>query len=93
MKQALNRIMFSLAAVMFLGFAMPASADTSIGVVNLQKIMRDSKAATAVRSQLQAKQKAFQADLDAKEKDLYAQEQPSPRKSRPRPTRPPSRRK
>ncbi len=53
----------------------PALADTSIGVVNVQKIMRDSKAAQSVRAQLQAKQKAFQADLDAREKQLYSEDQ------------------
>jgi outer membrane protein len=55
--------------------ASPALADTATGVVNIGKIMQASKAATSVRSQLQAKQKAFQADLDAKEKALYAEDQ------------------
>ncbi len=55
--------------------ATPAFAETVIGVVNVAKIMKDSKAATSVRSQLQAKQKSFQADLDAKEKALYAEDQ------------------
>lgn len=52
-----------------------ALAETSIGVVNVAKIMRDSKAATSVRDQLKSKQKSFQADLDAKEKALYAEDQ------------------
>jgi Skp family chaperone for outer membrane proteins len=56
-------------------FATPALAETSTGVVNVAKIMHDSKAATSVRNQLQAKQKSFQADLDAKEKALLAEDQ------------------
>ncbi len=55
--------------------ATPALAETVVGVVNVAKIMKDSKAATSVRSQLQAKQKSFQADLDAKEKALFAEDQ------------------
>jgi outer membrane protein len=55
--------------------ATPALAETSVAVVNVAKIMRDSKAATSVRSQLQAKQKAFQTELDAKEKALLAEDQ------------------
>lgn len=55
--------------------AAPALAETSLGVVNVAKIMNDSKAATSVRSQLQAKQKSFQTELDAKEKELLAEDQ------------------
>lgn len=52
-----------------------ANADTAVAVVNIPKIMHDSKAATSLRSQLQAKQKSFQNDLDAKEKALLAEDQ------------------
>ena len=55
--------------------ASPAFAETSIGVVNIAKIMKESKAASSVRGQLQAKQKAFQGELDAKEKALQAEDQ------------------
>ena len=55
--------------------ASPALAQVAVGVVNVQKIMKDSKAANDVRNQLQAKQKAFQADLDSKEKALHAEDQ------------------
>lgn len=53
----------------------PALADSNLGVVNVAKIMQDSKAATSVRSQLQAKQKSFQTELDSTEKDLLAEDQ------------------
>lgn len=74
MKTLLSRL-FVVAFVLTFAAVAPASAETSIGVVNTAKIMRDSKAAQSVRSQLQNKQKAFQAELDAKEKQLLAEDQ------------------
>lgn len=65
--------LIALASVAFI--AAPAFADSSIGVVNVAKIMQTSKAATSVRSQLQTKQKSFQGELDAKEKALLAEDQ------------------
>lgn len=53
----------------------PAMAETNLGVVNIGKIMQESKAAVSVRSQIQAKQKSFQSDLDSKEKELVAENQ------------------
>lgn len=55
--------------------ASPAFAETTVGVVNIQKIMRDSKAANSVRAQLKEKQKSFQTELDTKEKALMAEDQ------------------
>jgi outer membrane protein len=66
-------IVFALSSLALL--ATPAFAETNVGVVNVAKIMQTSKAATSVRSQLQAKQKAFQGELDAKEKALLAEDQ------------------
>lgn len=74
MKTLLSRL-FVVAFVLTFATVAPASAETSIGVVNTAKIMRDSKAAQSVRAQLQTKQKAFQAELDAKEKQLLAEDQ------------------
>jgi outer membrane protein len=54
--------------------ATPAFAE-SIGVVNVGKIIKESKAATSVRSQMQAKNKAFQGEVEAKEKALLAEDQ------------------
>jgi hypothetical protein len=56
MKTNLTRIV--LVTAMLSLVAVPALANTAMGVVNVQKIMRDSKAAQSVRAQLQAKQKA-----------------------------------
>jgi outer membrane protein len=56
-------------------FGSPALADGTTGIVNVTRIMHDSKAATSVRNQLQAKQKDFQAQLDAHEKSLLAEDQ------------------
>lgn len=66
---------FFLALATLLAISSPALADTTVGVVNIQKIMRDSKAANSVRNQLKEKQKSFQADLDTKEKSLLAEDQ------------------
>lgn len=74
MKTLLSRILVLTFVVTFAAIT-PASAETTIGIVDTAKIMRDSKAAQSVRSQLQAKQKSFQAELDAKEKSLLAEDQ------------------
>ena len=74
MKKLLTRAVLSLAAITMIAGVTPAFAET-IGVVNVQKIMKDSKAAQSVRTQLQAKQKSFQAELEAKEKALLAEDQ------------------
>lgn len=70
----MKKLVLSAIALVALAAA-PAMAETAIGVVNVAKIMQDSKAATSVRSQLQTKQKSFQAELDAKEKELLAEDQ------------------
>lgn len=67
--------LFLIALASFTLATSPAFAETTTGMVNVAKIMHDSKAASSVRSQLQAKQKAFQAELDAKEKQLLAEDQ------------------
>lgn len=68
MKTLITRLLMTFIAVAALAHS--ASAETMIGVVDTQKIMRDSKAAQSVRTQMQQKQKAFQNELDAKEKQL-----------------------
>lgn len=73
MKTSLRTLL--AASAITLALSAPAFADTLIGVVNVQKIMQNSKAANDVRSQLQAKQKSFQGELDAKEKSLLAEDQ------------------
>lgn len=75
MKPVVTRLFLTALLAAFVANASPALAETTVAVVNTQKIMRDSKAAQSVRSQLQAKQKTFQADLDAKEKQLMAEDQ------------------
>lgn len=73
----MKKLLVSALALVSLAAA-PALAQTAtpaIGVVNVAKIMQESKAATSVRSQLQSKQKSFQGELDSKEKELLAQDQ------------------
>lgn len=52
----------------------PAMA-AEYGVINVQRILQESKAAQSANTQLQAKQKAFQADFDAKQKQLVTEDQ------------------
>lgn len=73
MNRFFQRLLIGL--LMAAGISGTAMADSSIGVVNTQKIMRESKAAQSVRAQLQSKQKAFQAELDAREKQLVSEDQ------------------
>lgn len=75
MKQLFSRLVFISLAIALLGVTSPALAETNLGIVNIQKIMKDSKAAQSIRTQLQAKQKSFQSELEAKEKALYAEDQ------------------
>jgi len=67
----LSLVALTLATV----FALPAQAETTIGVVNTQKLLAESSAAKSIRDQLQNKQKGFQAELDAKEKALMKEDQ------------------
>jgi Skp family chaperone for outer membrane proteins len=55
----------------------PASliASTRTAVVNIQMIMRDATAAKSVRDQLEAKQKAYQAEIAKKEEALQKEDQ------------------
>lgn len=70
-----------LIAVAFLSLSLAvfgapnAHAETKIAVVNIQKIMRESKAAEAVRQQLKSKQQSFQSELDKKEDALQKEDQ------------------
>lgn len=52
----------------------PAMA-ADYGVINIQRLMQDAKAAKSVRTQLQAKQKSFQTELDSKQKQLVSEDQ------------------
>jgi len=70
----MKKLLLALIASLCLTAA-PALADTTLAVVNIAKIMHESKAATSVRDQIQAKQKSFQTELDSKEKELVAENQ------------------
>jgi Skp family chaperone for outer membrane proteins len=54
----------------------PLSAQAAnIAVVNIPAILKDAKAANAVRDQLKLKQKSFQEELDRKEAELRKEDQ------------------
>ncbi len=71
----LIRSLFMVLACSFMLGSPAMAAMEGVGVVNIQKIMRESKAANSVREQLKSKQKSFQSELDAKEKALQQEEQ------------------
>ncbi len=66
---------FILVVAAVLSLTTPAFAETTVGVVDVQKVMLSAKAANSVRAQLKSKQTAFQQDLDAKEKQLIAEDE------------------
>lgn len=70
----MKRSLLAFAAIASLAVASPAIA-AEYAVINVQKIMQDSKVATSVRNQLKAKQDAFKSELDAKEDALQKEDQ------------------
>ena len=72
--QSLRHIL--LALILTVGIHSSAFAEgTKIAVVNIQGIMKDSKAAKSVRSQLESKQKAYQAQISKMEESMQKEEQ------------------
>jgi len=67
--------MFRIALVALLVAVYQPAMAADYGVINIQRLMQDAKAAQSVRNQLQAKQKAFQSELDAKQKQLVSEDQ------------------
>lgn len=70
-------IIATLAVFGLFAGAMPhsAHAQNKIAVVNIQQIMRESKAAESVRQQLKSKQQSFQTELDKEEAALQKEDQ------------------
>jgi Skp family chaperone for outer membrane proteins len=66
--------LFALISMVIIASPVIASA-TSVAAVNVQKIMRDAKAAKSVRTQLESKQKDFQAELKKIEDELQKEDQ------------------
>ncbi len=66
----------ALAAIVSIAMHGAALAEgTKIAVVNIQSIMKDSTAAKAIRTQLETKQKAYQAEIAKKEEAMQKEEQ------------------
>jgi len=66
--------MFAATSFMQLSAAQAADA-VSIGVVDVQRIMRDAKSANSARKQLDAMQSKFKTETEAQEKTLQKEEQ------------------
>lgn len=71
-RQAL--IILAMLCATLLTLPQSATAADKLAVVNIQIIMKDSKAANSVRDQVQTKQKQFQSELDKKEKELQEED-------------------
>ncbi len=69
----MKKFLFAVAAASVL-LSIAAYAD-GVGTVNIGRIMESSKAATSIRSQVEAKKKDFQSQLDSKGKELQAEQQ------------------
>lgn len=71
--------LFAIIASSALVFCAPAfagdDAKSTIAVVNIQQVMKDSTAAKTVREQLESKQKTFQAAISKKEEALQKEDQ------------------
>lgn len=66
----------AIAAIATLTMQGTALAEGSkIAIVNIQSIMRDSTAAKSIRTQLESKQKAYQAEISKKEEAMQKEEQ------------------
>jgi Skp family chaperone for outer membrane proteins len=46
-----------------------------VGIIDYQKILRDSKAASSIRDQVETRRKAYQEEIGKQEQDLRAQDQ------------------
>lgn len=68
-------VILAVFVAMMAAMPMQAHAQAKMAVVNIQKIMRESKAAEAVRQQLKSKQQSFQSELDKKEAELQKEDQ------------------
>lgn len=64
-----------LAAVLAFAPVAQAAEGTTIAVVNIQQIMRDSTAAKSARDQLEGKRKAFQTEISKKEEQMQKEYQ------------------
>jgi Skp family chaperone for outer membrane proteins len=69
-----NFVIAVFAAVLMLVPVSAKAADLSIAVVDVEKILAESKAAQSLQTQLQAKKESFQKEFSEKEKQLKSAE-------------------
>lgn len=67
-------LLSSFLSILILTFTVPTFA-AEIAVVDVQRIMKEAKAAQSIKEQVKAKQKSFQGELDEKEKSLQREDQ------------------
>jgi outer membrane protein len=69
------RLLVIALVAMYVSLSPAFAAGGTIATVNIQQIMHDSTAAKSVKEQLEAKQKAFQAQMSKKEEELQKEDQ------------------
>ena len=69
----MTRFLFSLATIVAMALALPAHADTyKIGVMHVERILRQSKPAQAAQARIEQEFKARDADITRKEQEARA---------------------
>jgi outer membrane protein len=69
----MTRFLFSLATIVAMALALPAHADTyKIGVMHVERILRQSKPAQAAQARIEQEFKGRDADLRKREQDVQA---------------------
>ena len=71
---SLKNFAFALFAFAVVFISAEARAETKIGIVNIQKIMTEAKAAQSIQKQLDEHRKSFQEEFSAHERNLKEQE-------------------
>jgi len=66
----MKKIIVTLSMLMMVAFVMPAHAAGKVAVLDLQRIMKESKAAKSIRSQLESKRDQYQKEITRDEEKL-----------------------
>jgi Skp family chaperone for outer membrane proteins len=70
---AFCRVFLLFSAVLFLSFPVAAAAPVTVGYVDVQKILTETKAAKDIQDQVQKQREQFVEDLAKQEQDLSAE--------------------
>ena len=74
LRRAFGLVLASVFTMMLLAPSAARAESTTIAIVDVEKILAESKAAKSLQAQIQSKKEAFQKEFAAKEKELKATE-------------------